>query len=87
MFHHLFYFRDYECREEAIEPARTHGPMASEKTRGVARPHDASRFIDFLDEAAQPRGAHETIPRTMQDDGRGAITIRLLRFNSCIIRR
>lgn len=31
--------RDDECREEAIEPARTRGPTPSERTRGVARLH------------------------------------------------
>lgn len=66
MFHNLLYFhgisetRDNEYRVETIEPARTHGPTPSERTRGVARPRGASRFIDSLDEAAQPREAHES---------------------------
>jgi len=81
--------RDDECCGEAIEPARRHGPTPSERSRGVARPRGASRFIDFLDEAAQPRGAHEAIsqtPRLLPGDGRGAVAMRLSRFNNCTIR-
>lgn len=79
--------RDDEFREETIKPARTHGPTPSERTRGVAGPRGVCRFIDFLDEAAQPRGAHEAIPRTMPDRGRGAVATRHLTLETLTVVR